>query len=560
MKKLSAVLALLALLTQTFIPVAQAVSTNSQSSPWTVEKAEHLARKVYFSATPANIAELYQAGSAAAAANIVFSNTTGPDRTQYDAEILALTSSGFNWSDGGHMNRLYQYRYARDPYESKAKLFSLFEDIFPVNQSDRISHRDILDQHDLIYSNMLGNYRNLLKRQMHNPGGRGDFAMGQFLDLLDQTDSRNPNENYARELVQLFMMGDYKPGESKELGNDRNYEDRDVQALARILTGYVADPTTKVVSYDASKHNTSTGVLFLSGGTANFPFVNSSGALDLALMATPIAGNAGLSDNTIDYIFAMREEAISLFLADRLYRFYIYERPTRAELDTIAAQIRANNFEILPVVRYILSSDVMYSDKSMNGLLYKNPLELTIGTIKLLHRNSPSSIDSMLRDTNLLSRFNWSPYFPGSVFGRDGFDDNAKFYSSYIQNQWMSYTSRIAFDSTAGSYSLSEVIPSTSTGVVSAIQVATSSGNTFSGSLQISSASLYLTQTGATASGASQTGAIGPELLTLTGGSINLPSFQLTTSRGVVQFDDALLDPMTSQLTLSSGRIQSGSG
>ena len=104
--------------------------------------------------------------------------------------------------------------------------------------------------------------------------------MGKFLDLLDQSNKNSPNENYGRELIQLFMMGEYLPGESKELGSPRNYEE--------------------------SGHNTSTGVVFLSGSLkpgVSFPFVNGSGALDLGTMPTPIGGNNGLADNTIDYIF-----------------------------------------------------------------------------------------------------------------------------------------------------------------------------------------------------------------------------------------------------------------
>jgi uncharacterized protein (DUF1800 family) len=53
-------------------------------------------------------------------------------------------------------------------------------------------------------------------------------------------------------------MGEYKPGESKELGSIRNYEESDVAALAKILTGLKSDPTTHTVSYDPAKHNTST--------------------------------------------------------------------------------------------------------------------------------------------------------------------------------------------------------------------------------------------------------------------------------------------------------------
>lgn len=66
------------------------------------------------------------------------------------------------------MNRLYQMRYARDPYEAKVKLFSLFEDIFSVNQSDKISYKDIKDQHDLLYANALGNYKDMIKHILYN--------------------------------------------------------------------------------------------------------------------------------------------------------------------------------------------------------------------------------------------------------------------------------------------------------------------------------------------------------------------------------------------------------
>lgn len=103
-------------------------------------------------------------------------------------------------------------------------------------------------------------------------------------------------------------------------------------------------------------------------------------------------------------------------MADRLFRFYVHNSPTRAQIDAIADTLIQENFEILPVVRSILSSDAMYSNSSMNVVTYKNPLELAIGSVKLLHTKTPESIDPMLRDTQLLARLNWSPYFPGSIF------------------------------------------------------------------------------------------------------------------------------------------------
>lgn len=76
-----------------------AASTNGVASPWTHEKAEHLARKALLGATPTIINQLYQAGSSTAAVNLLFPDTTGPSRTAYDAEVTALTSSGFNFGN-----------------------------------------------------------------------------------------------------------------------------------------------------------------------------------------------------------------------------------------------------------------------------------------------------------------------------------------------------------------------------------------------------------------------------------------------------------------------------
>lgn len=382
------------------------------------------------------------------------------------------------------MRKLYQLRYYRDPYEAKVKLLSLFEDIFSVNQSDTISYVDIKNQQDLLYANTLGNYKTLVKHILYNNGQVGDYAEGKFLDLLDQSNKNYPNENYARELMQLFLMGEYKPEESKELGSTRNYEESDVAALAKILTGLRSDSVTHLVSYDPTKHNTSTGVLFLSGTLSSNPFSSfynsASGTLDLSGMQVSLMGNNGLTDNAIDYIFAQRAEAISLFLADRLFRFYIHGNPSRSELDTIAANIRSNDFEILPSVKTLLASDLLYSDTSMNSVSYKNPLELTIGTLKILHDKNPATLDPRIYDTELLNMLGWRPYFPGSVFGREGFDDTNKWFTAYSENQWISFTTKLASVTTTGSYLLPNIVANTSTGLIGSFPVTTSTGNTYS--------------------------------------------------------------------------------
>lgn len=239
-----------------------------------------------------------------------------------------------------------------------------------------------------------------------------------------------------------------------------------------------------------------------------------------------------------------------MFLADRIYRFYAHGNPTRGELNLFAAQIIANDFELLPSVKWFLASDAMYSDDAMNTVAYKNPLELTIGTIKLLHTNSPNVLDPMLRDSSLLSRFNWTPFFPGSVFGREGFDDNSKFYSSYIQNQWISYTSRIAFDTASGSFLMPELLQTTNRTVDTVTNIATNTGNTYSGTLVVTSSALNLTIPN------SQTGITIP----VTPGIVSLPNFTMGTGSGTLSVRAGTFDPTGLSLSISDGYIQQGTG
>jgi uncharacterized protein (DUF1800 family) len=98
----------------------------------------------------------------------------------------------------------------------------------------------------------------------------------------------------------------------------------------------------------------------------------------------------------IEYIFAKRSDQIALFLADRIARFYMYDTPSRSELDTIAGIIKGNNFEIYPSIKTILTLDMMYSNNAMNTIRYKNPLDLVFGTMRFMRQNNFTSIASDL--------------------------------------------------------------------------------------------------------------------------------------------------------------------
>lgn len=484
------------------IPSANAVSTNGTANPWTMEKAEHLAKRALIGSNPTTILNLYNAGSATAAVNLLFPSVDGPDRTAYNAMEDAFKWVAFNPSDTNAMRKLYTFRYYADPYEAKRKLFWLFEDIFPIDRTgvwvSDINFPDIENHFNVLFSETLGNYKNMVRKIFFDTSKpENSFAMGRYLDLLNQPDKNYPNENYARELMQLFLMLEYKPWEDAEsTGAVRNYTEADVAALAKLISWFRAWDDKKVY-FDMNFHNTGATISFLTGALKSwdsFPFYNTaSGTIDNSLLPIPRNGNNGVADNILDYIFSKREAEIADFLAWRFIKYYIKDKPTQGEIELVANQIITNNFNIYPTIKWLLASNMMYSEEAMNSQKFKTPLELTVGTLKLLHYKDSSIVDGLLSDTSLLSNLDWKPYNPGSIFWRSGFDDNANFMNAYFHNQWSTYASKIAFTTGTGYYNLADMMPITrnNTGTIA---VKTHSGNTYSGSIKLSNISVTINQ------------------------------------------------------------------
>jgi hypothetical protein len=108
----------------------------------------------------------------------------------------------------------------------------------------------------------------------------------------------------------------------------------------------------------------------------------------------------------------------------------------------------------------------MYTDTAMNAMLFKNPLELTVGLFKLLHsKDDPYSVDWNFYTNSLLTSLEWTPYFPGSIFGRDGFDRNADWINANVMNKWSNEATSIVYNYTrTGVYLINNIVP-TQTGM-----------------------------------------------------------------------------------------------
>src|SRR5205814_6579142 len=157
-------------------------------------------------------------------------------------------------------------------------------------------------QNDTLRRNALGNFGTLVKAISRDP------AMMIYLDL-QQSRKEHPNENWARELMELFTVG---------IGN---YSETDIRESARAFTGYRVDMTNQQFRFAPKQHDDGPKT-----------FIGKTGAWN--------------GDDIIDAL--MKQPACAQFLARKLWRFFAEDEPSAKIVDALAARIREHNFEMRP--------------------------------------------------------------------------------------------------------------------------------------------------------------------------------------------------------------------
>ncbi|MDP4220788.1 MAG: DUF1800 domain-containing protein [Bacteroidota bacterium] len=197
-----------------------------------------------------------------------------------------------------------------------------------------------------------------------------DGAMLVYLGGILNTKSR-ANENYARELMELFTMG---------LGN---YSEGDVKEAARILTGW------RVAQF--SDEATPNGIFNTYFSPADHDEGNKT-YLGVSFSAIVDADNTEFLvkkneiQKLIDTIFTYRKQAVATFICRKIYKFFVYSNPEGTDETVIAAMAQLfmdNNFEIKPVISALLKS-AHFFDNANIGCQIKTPAEYIIGIARQL--------------------------------------------------------------------------------------------------------------------------------------------------------------------------------
>jgi len=217
----------------------------------------------------------------------------------------------------------------------------------------------------VLYEQALGNFKTLSENITVNTG------MLKYLNGAENVVGK-PNENYARELFELFTIG---KGPLISEGNYTNYTELDIREAAKVLTGWRTNSTTNSSYFDLSKHDKTTKTF---SEIFNFHSIVSNGENEYK--------------NLIEMIFGKKETA--RYIVRKLYRWFVYYR-IDAEIEAqiiepLATLFVENNFEIKPLLKKLLCSEHFFDD-NLKGCTIKNPLEFTVGMLRQLEYKDPGS-------------------------------------------------------------------------------------------------------------------------------------------------------------------------
>lgn len=215
------------------------------------------------------------------------------------------------------------------------KLALFWHGHFATNEDKVRDYRKMLQQIELFQSAGLGDFRTLMIGVAQNP------AMLKFLDAgVNVKDA--PNENFAREIMELFTMG---------VGQ---YSEQDVREAARAFTGWNSENLSFRI--DPEKHDN--GPKSFLGVTRNFDGVD-----------------------IIDSILATDQAAI--FLASKLYRYFVREQLSEGFAKRLGARFKSLDYNVARFLELLFLSKDFYAPESI-GTRIKPPVELVVSTYRKL--------------------------------------------------------------------------------------------------------------------------------------------------------------------------------
>lgn len=358
------------------------------TGPWTTNEIVHLLKRTMFGAKKTDV-DFFRSMSVSQAVDALLTvsptapppplkdyDNTGFEPSDPDLAVAMGTTwvNTFSPESASNYNRVYSWkkwwvgRMLNQDRNILEKMTLFWHNHF-ATESNIYTRGSFAYRHNaLLRASALGNFKQLVRDVTLDP------AMLVYLNgHLNQASA--PDENYSRELMELFTIGkDVMP----------TYSEADVKAGARVLTGWTIDgAVSDDVTFNPSRHdsNSKTFSSFFSG--------------------TVIAGRTGATagddelDDLLNMIFA-KDQIVSEFIVRKIYRYfcyYIIDANTEANvIQPLALMFRNNNWNIKPVLEALFKSEHFF-DPLNQGCYIKSPMDHVIGLFREFNLQIPAAYD-----------------------------------------------------------------------------------------------------------------------------------------------------------------------
>ncbi len=308
--------------------------------------ALHLLRRTGFTVRQAELTEIAALSRNAAIDRLLDFGPNGgasPPPQVFDEE-------GKRWEQVRDLRLWWLQRMVTSPRQLQEKMALFWHSHFATSAEAAYYAVHIWEQNQLFRTHAIGDYRELVQGVAVGP------AMLAYLDN-HRNKAGNPNENFARELLELHTLG---PG---------NFTENDIVEVARAWTGHGLDEGKDHYEFHSKYHDYRNKTIF--GITRDWD------------------GPAVINE----IVTGSKKTAAAKFLAKKLYEFFVHETPSQAVVDRLAADFVAGGLQTWVLVRSILRSDEFWSTAGRVAMV-RNPVEFVVACIQ----GAGSSVDEARPD------------------------------------------------------------------------------------------------------------------------------------------------------------------
>ncbi|MEZ4992734.1 MAG: DUF1800 domain-containing protein [Saprospiraceae bacterium] len=410
------------------------------TGPWTFEQAAHLLRRTTFGPSLELISSAVDMGMEAVIEELFADKPLPELPLNFNFNQDPYVPIGETWIDAPYSDSVDLRTYRTQSIRAWTILNMLEEGmsirekmiLFWVNHfgiANILDARFVYMYIRTLQTGALANFRQLIK----------DITIeGSMLMFLNgnQNTEVAPNENYARELLELFTVG---KGELAGEGDYSTFTEQDVAAMARVLTGWRTFGVLNIrpdepprVEYRDFRHDKGTKQL-------SHRFDNT------------VISNLGEEEyaHLIDVIF--QQDRVATFICRKLYQWFVYYKIDESvEIDVIAplAQLLIDHdYDIAPVVRTLLSSEHFFNILSV-GPMIKNPLDYCLSMVKQLDMTLPDDLETRyqiaIRLYRIAATMEMDYHNAPSVSGWKAYYQAPQFYRFWINASTLQLRSTLA--------------------------------------------------------------------------------------------------------------------